>query len=52
MGGLLAGKMPENIGEVFKQAGISLLPGTSEDLRTDCSCPDWSNPCIFLSEPL
>jgi uncharacterized Zn finger protein len=47
--GLLAGKMPENIEEAFKQAGVSLFPGASKDLQTDCSCPDWSNPCKHIA---
>jgi uncharacterized Zn finger protein len=47
--GLLAGKMPENIEEAFKEAGVSLFPGTSKDLQTDCSCPDWSNPCKHVA---
>jgi uncharacterized Zn finger protein len=47
--GLLAGKMPENIEEAFKEAGVSLFPGASKDLRTDCSCPDWSNPCKHVA---
>ncbi len=46
---LLAGEMPANIEEAFQQAGVSLFPGTSKDLRTDCSCPDWSNPCKHVA---
>ncbi len=46
---LLAGEMPENIEDVFKRAGVSLFPGTSKDLRTECSCPDWSNPCKHIA---
>lgn len=46
---LLAGEMPENIEDAFKQAGVSLFPGTSKDLRTECSCPDWSNSCKHIA---
>ena len=46
---LLAGEMPENIEEAFKAAGLSLFPGKSKDLVTDCSCPDWSNPCKHIA---
>lgn len=46
---LLAGEMPEEIEEVFTQAGVSLLPATDEDLLTDCSCPDWANPCKHVA---
>jgi uncharacterized Zn finger protein len=42
---LLAGEMPEQIEEVFAGAGLSLFPAASKDLRTSCTCPDWSNPC-------
>lgn len=46
---LLAGGMPEDIEEVFQAAGLSLFPGKSKDLRTECSCPDWSNPCKHIA---
>jgi len=46
---LLAGEMPDEIEEVFQQAGLSLFPGRSSDLRTNCSCPDWSNPCKHIA---
>ena len=46
---LLAGQMPEEIEGAFKDAGLSLFPETIEDLRTDCSCPDWSNPCKHIA---
>lgn len=42
---LLAGEMPEDIEEVFQGAKLSLFPHRLRDLETDCSCPDWSNPC-------
>jgi|UniRef100_A0A7V6A4R3 uncharacterized Zn finger protein len=42
---LLAGEMPEDIEEVFLNAKVSLFPLKLKDLETDCSCPDWSNPC-------
>ncbi len=41
---LLAGEMPEDIDSAFKEIGLSLFPETLDDLETDCSCPDWSNP--------
>ena len=46
---LLAGQMPANIEEVFKDAGLSLFPTDSGDFQTDCSCPDWSNPCKHIA---
>jgi uncharacterized Zn finger protein len=46
---LLSGEMPQNIEEAFSDVGISLFPKKSLDLRTDCSCPDWSNPCKHIA---
>lgn len=46
---LLAGEMPRNIGEVFQAAGLSLFPEKTKDLQTECSCPDWSNPCKHIA---
>lgn len=46
---LLAGEMPQDIEEAFAQAGISLFPDRSSALETDCSCPDWANPCKHLA---
>ena len=46
---LMNGEMPEEIEEVFIQAGLSLFPDKRKDLTTDCSCPDWSNPCKHIA---
>lgn len=46
---LLAGEMPPEIEKVFAQAGMSLFPERGNDLETDCSCPDWSNPCKHIA---
>jgi uncharacterized Zn finger protein len=46
---LLSGEMPQNIEEAFSSSGISLFPGKGDDLVTDCSCPDWSNPCKHIA---
>jgi len=46
---LLAGEMPHEIEAVFSAAGASLFPQRSADLRTECSCPDWSNPCKHIA---
>jgi len=46
---LLAGEMPKDIEEAFKQAKLSLFPAKLQDLSTDCSCPDWSNPCKHIA---
>jgi uncharacterized Zn finger protein len=46
---LLAGEMPQNIEEAFAAAKVNLFPASSGDLKTDCSCPDWSNPCKHVA---
>jgi uncharacterized Zn finger protein len=46
---LLAGQMPQEIEQVFQKAGLSLFPDKQKDLETDCSCPDWSNPCKHIA---
>ncbi len=46
---LLAGQLPENIEDVFKEAKLSLFPDKLKDIDTDCSCPDWSNPCKHIA---
>src|SRR2546423_684572 len=46
---LLAGEMPQEIEQVFAQAGLSLFPTKLRDLETSCSCPDWSNPCKHIA---
>jgi uncharacterized Zn finger protein len=46
---LCAGEMPEAIEDVFRAAGLSLFPEKSQDLQTECSCPDWSNPCKHIA---
>ncbi len=46
---LLAGEMPQDIEQLFAAAGLSLFPEGSRDLQTECSCPDWSNPCKHVA---
>lgn len=46
---LLAGEMPTEIEEAFAAAGTSLFPASSRELETDCSCPDWANPCKHIA---
>lgn len=46
---LLAGEMPPDIEILFALAGLSLFPSRGSDLITDCSCPDWSNPCKHIA---
>ena len=46
---LLAGEMPQEIEQVFKDVRLSLFPEKQLDLDTECSCPDWSNPCKHIA---
>ena len=46
---LLAGEMPHEIADAFAATGLSLFPATADDLDTDCSCPDWENPCKHVA---
>ncbi len=46
---LLAGEMPQDIEEVFNSAKVPMFPGRLNDLETECSCPDFSNPCKHIA---
>jgi len=46
---LLSGRMPDAIEECFSARGISMFPESEADLETECSCPDWSNPCKHVA---
>ena len=46
---LLAGQMPDGVEKAFKEAGANLFPRRMSDLDTDCTCPDWSNPCKHIA---
>src|SRR5438128_9744848 len=46
---LTSGEMPNDIETVFRSASLSLFPEKRKDLKTDCSCPDWSNPCKHVA---
>jgi uncharacterized Zn finger protein len=46
---LLATEMPEDVEKAFESAGLSLFPERRKDLTTECSCPDWSNPCKHIA---
>jgi uncharacterized Zn finger protein len=46
---LLNREMPQDIETLFDTAGIALFPSRASELNTDCSCPDWSNPCKHIA---
>lgn len=46
---LLSGEMPTGIEDAFADAGVPLFPTKKKDLKTDCSCPDYANPCKHIA---
>jgi len=42
---LLVRDLPPEVEELFCAAGCPLVPEQREDLRVECSCPDWSELC-------
>jgi uncharacterized Zn finger protein len=46
---LLNGEMPSDIEQVFDTIQVPLFPASRGDLRTNCSCPDWANPCKHIA---
>ncbi|PSB22052.1 hypothetical protein C7B65_01150 [Phormidesmis priestleyi ULC007] len=46
---LLLNEMPDNIEDAFTQLNLNLLPKSKKDFSTDCSCPDYSNPCKHIA---
>ena len=45
---LVAGKMPEGVNDVFTSLDMNLFPRI-DDMETDCTCPDWANPCKHIA---
>jgi uncharacterized Zn finger protein len=46
---LLAGEMPHDIEEVLAACKLTLLPGSYDELRATCTCPDAANPCKHVA---
>ena len=46
---LLMNEMPDTIEDAFSGLGLHLLPHSERDFETDCSCPDWANPCKHIA---
>jgi uncharacterized Zn finger protein len=49
VGALLTGEMPSSVEEAFAASKVPLFPSTDRDFQTDCSCPDWANPCKHVA---
>ncbi len=41
--------MPQEIESAFEAAHIPLFPRDPRDILTDCSCPDYANPCKHVA---
>jgi len=46
---MLQDRMPTDVETVFAEANVSLFPDKLENLRSECDCPDWSNPCKHIA---
>jgi uncharacterized Zn finger protein len=46
---LLLNEVPDTIEDVFRTLKLNLLPYSHKDLKTDCSCPDYANPCKHIA---
>lgn len=46
---LLMNEVPDNIEDAFADLGLHLLPHNKNDFKTNCSCPDWENPCKHIA---
>ena len=45
---LLAGEMPHEVEDLFKSSNLTLFP-SEEEIQTQCSCPDYANPCKHIA---
>lgn len=46
---LMLNEIPDNIDDAFAKLDLHLLPNHKTDFKTNCSCPDWSNPCKHIA---
>lgn len=46
---LILNEIPDTIESCFETLGFHLLPANSKDFKTECSCPDFSNPCKHIA---
>lgn len=46
---LMLHEMPDNIEDAFAKLDLNLLPHRNSNFTTNCSCPDWSNPCKHIA---
>lgn len=43
------GRLPSLLLDLLNKARLPLLPTRWEELASNCSCPDWANPCKHLA---
>ncbi|MBF0467141.1 MAG: DEAD/DEAH box helicase family protein [Nitrospirae bacterium] len=46
---LTLGHLPEEFLTLMEAGKVNLLPGNWKEIESDCSCPDWANPCKHLA---
>lgn len=46
---LLLNEIPDTIEDAFATLNLNLLPHSNKDFKSNCSCPDWSNPCKHIA---
>jgi uncharacterized Zn finger protein len=46
---LLAGEVPPDLEDMFRDAAVDLFPASWSTLDARCSCPDWENPCKHIA---
>jgi len=46
---LLSGELPDELEQVFAEAGLPLFPVAGKDMSMDCNCPDWGVPCKHVA---
>ncbi|MDI9383008.1 MAG: SWIM zinc finger family protein [Verrucomicrobiota bacterium] len=47
--GLISGVLSIEIQEICTELAQPLLPQNDQELVTNCSCPDWANPCKHIA---
>lgn len=46
---LMMNEIPDNIEDSFRPLNLTLLPQGINDCQTNCTCPDYSNPCKHIA---
>jgi SNF2 family DNA or RNA helicase len=46
---LLNRELPQELMQIAEQSGIKIFPSSWQDIKLNCSCPDWAVPCKHLA---